>query len=297
MAFQTDAGADEPYIFPRHPAEGDRLDVQHYALCLTAGSNYLAPIGSPRRVLDCGSGTGQWAHDLCRQFPDALVAGVDLQPGRPDGPPNFRFVQADLLEGLPFAGAQFDFVHQRLLTTGVPLAAWDGVIAELVRVTRPGGWVELVEIDWGVEPAGPATRRLLGLSRRLGRSLGLDTEATIFRTLEQGLWRAGMVAVERRSLDLPIGEWGGRIGSLMATDLRAASTRMCDVFQLRYGLTAEACRELVSAVCREWDELESRTAVAFAFGRKPPTSLGEVEADAEVAGQRSGARRRHRQRP
>src|SRR5262245_31505645 len=173
MSIQTSAGDDEPYLFPRHPAEGDRLDVQHYALLLSAGSNYLAPIGTPRRVLDSGSGTGQWAHDLCREFPDAVVAGVDLQPGKPDGPPNFRFVQAALLDGLPFSDGQFDFVHQRLLALGVPLASWGGVIAELVRVTRPGGWIELVEMDWGVEPAGPASVRLVDLARRLGRSHGL----------------------------------------------------------------------------------------------------------------------------
>ena len=33
---------DERYIFPRHPSEMDRLDVQHYALQLTIDANYVA---------------------------------------------------------------------------------------------------------------------------------------------------------------------------------------------------------------------------------------------------------------
>ncbi|HZU16098.1 MAG TPA: hypothetical protein VFD01_05790 [Candidatus Dormibacteraeota bacterium] len=56
-------------------------------------------------------------------------------------------------------------MHQRLMAaSGIPLASWSGVVGELVRVTRPGGWVELVEVDPWLEPAGPASRRLFELA-------------------------------------------------------------------------------------------------------------------------------------
>src|SRR5215467_77642 len=129
------------YLLPRHPGEIDRLDIQHYALRETMGANFLAPVESPQRLLDVGCGTGQWGFEACHQFPEALVLGLDLVAGKPDRPARYHWVKANLLQGLPFVHDQFDFVHQRLLVTGVPLASWPQVVAEFARVTRPGGWV------------------------------------------------------------------------------------------------------------------------------------------------------------
>nr|BBH92214.1 hypothetical protein KTA_04130 [Thermogemmatispora argillosa] len=116
-----------------------------------------------------GSGIG--AVEMHALFPHALVVGGDVslaslpQPV----PPTCVFVRANVLEGLPFPDGQFTSTHQRLLVAAIPAHAWPGVVQELVRVTRPGGWIELVEASDVFQPAGPATRRLLdwfaGISR------------------------------------------------------------------------------------------------------------------------------------
>src|SRR5919108_5728363 len=93
---------DVPYIFPRHASEIDRLDLQHYALREALGANYLALIVKPARVLDVGCGTGQWAVELCQQFPDALVVGLDLHITKLQRAPNFCLLRSNLLQGLPF---------------------------------------------------------------------------------------------------------------------------------------------------------------------------------------------------
>src|SRR5262245_31486465 len=106
---------DVAYMLPRHPSEVDRLDVQHYALRAALRGNHLAPIQRPGLILDVGSGTGQWAYDLCAKFPGALAVGLDLVPSKLEGQPaNYRFVKANILRGLPFADDRFDFIHQRL---------------------------------------------------------------------------------------------------------------------------------------------------------------------------------------
>src|SRR5215467_3249923 len=105
------------YLFPRHPTEIDRLDIQHYALRRALGADYLAPISRVDRVLDVGAGNGRWGYDLCAEFPRAMVVGVDLVSGKPGPPAGYRFVRANLLHGLPFAEDAFDFVHQRLLAS------------------------------------------------------------------------------------------------------------------------------------------------------------------------------------
>jgi SAM-dependent methyltransferase len=92
-----DSGSGDPYFLPRGGAEVDRLDVQHYALGEALGSNRLAPLERPARILDVGCGTGQWAYELCAEFPGSLVFGFDLQRSKAPWPARFRFVQGNLL--------------------------------------------------------------------------------------------------------------------------------------------------------------------------------------------------------
>ena len=264
------ARRDASYIFPRHPNEVDRLDLQHFALREAAGANFLAPVWQPSLILDVGSGTGRWAADLCAEFPEAMVIALDLQPSKPHPLPNYRFVRSNVLDGLPFSTDTFDFVHQRLLGPGLPLKSWAAVLGDLVRVSRPNGWLELVEGRFDLEPAGAATARLFQLAWRLASSLGLDTTGITFDRLDDYLRRAGAVEVQKRTLEVPVGEWGGRVGSFIASDFRAAFTRLCEVFQARFDVSAEECRQLLQDAQREWETERSRWAVAFAVGHKPP---------------------------
>jgi SAM-dependent methyltransferase len=257
------------YLLPRHLEEIDRLDIQHYAMRETLRANYLAPIEDPDRVLDVGCGTGQWGFELCRRFASALVVGVDLVPGKPDSPPLYRFVKGNVLHALPFADDQFDFVHQRFLVTGLPLASWGAVVGELSRVTRPGGWVELVEGPWGGGRAGPAAQRLRDAALPLLASLGLDTNDVVHRSLDGYLRAAGLTNVVRQDVEVPIGRWGGAVGSLMVTNLRAGTTRICEVLQARGELSAEEAWELVQAAQVDWEDGRMAYPVAIAFGQKP----------------------------
>lgn len=260
---------DVAYVLPRHPNEVHRLDVQHYALREALGGNYVAPIQRPAVVLDVGAGTGQWAFDVCARFPESLVIGLDLEPGKPGAPANYRFVRGNLLQGLPFPSDRFDFVHQRLLMSGVPVKSWSAVVEDLVRVTRPGGWIELVEGANQPESAGPATERLAEMLNRLARSHGIDSTGIIFRSLDDYLVRAGVMDVKRHTLALPLGEWGGWVGSLMASDGRALYTRLADVFQARFGISAKECLDLILTAQQEWEEHHSTYSFAVAYGRRP----------------------------
>lgn len=263
------------YLFSRHPTEIDRLDVQHYALRRALGADFLAPIGDVDRVLDVGAGNGQWGYDICEEFPGAIVVGVDLVSGKPGQPAGYRFVRANLLHGLPFVDDSFDFVHQRLLaSSSIPVTVWPSLVRDLVRVTRPGGWVELVEVGPWLEPAGPATTRLFDLSYRLGRLLGLDMLGQVFRTMDDHLRSAGLVDVERREVSVPVGEWGGVVGSKMAANVRGLFTRLGDEFETRLGLPSGEFTELLRTLQDEQEQFRSSAPFAVGYGRKSAAPAG-----------------------
>ncbi len=197
------------------------------------------------------------------------MVGLDLLPGKPDPPSNYRFVRGNVLQGLPFADASFDFVHQRLLISGVPVRCWQDLVAELVRVAGPGGWIELDEAAPGVEPAGPATQRLHDMLRRLGREVGLDTTGIVAGSLDRYLTQAGAVDVETWRGTFPVGEWAGDVGSFLASDLRALFMRLSDVFQDRFGVPAIESLELIRAMQEEFEQQRGSIGSAVAFGRKP----------------------------
>nr|BBH93676.1 hypothetical protein KTA_18750 [Thermogemmatispora argillosa] len=264
---------EQPYLLPKDLGEVNRLDFQHYVLRAILRGNYLAPIEQPRRILDVGCGTGQWAFELARQFPHAEVIGLDLEQVKAtQPPPNYRFIQGDVLKGLPFENNSFDFVHQRLLVGAIPLAAWPGVVQELARVTSPGGWIELVELSTHISnliPSGPANQQLASLTGQLAALRGLDSEGIVMRSLDRYLEQAGLVNVQRHPIKVPLGEWGGRIGALLALDFREVWKAISAPLAARFQIPESEILQLIDRACQEWDELHSCCYFTVAYGQKP----------------------------
>src|SRR5512146_2838198 len=220
--------ADLPYPLPKDMDEVNRLDFQHFLLRAGLRGNYAAPIQQPTDILDVGCGSGRWAMEMAAQFPNARVVGLDLVPPPDEGkslghgldtrPSNYLFAVGNILEGLPFPDASFDFVHQRLLITAIPRDRWPGVIAELARVTRPGGWVELAECG-APERGGAGLMGMWGSWIAFLQRRGVDF--TLGHNIGQMLSAGGFTNVRQRQLNFPMGDWGGRIGRASATDCLA----------------------------------------------------------------------------
>src|ERR1051325_4347010 len=96
------------------------------------------------RILDAGCGTGEGSSRLAEMFPRARVLGVDilddhlaLARERYAGlGPRLTFEHQSIFE-LPAPDGTYDFTVCRHVIHSIPHP--DRVIAELVRVTRPGG--------------------------------------------------------------------------------------------------------------------------------------------------------------
>lgn len=215
-----------PYALPKDDQEVNRLDFQHYLLRLALRGNYAAPINNPHDILDVGCGSGRWPLEMAQLFPTANVIGVDLVPPPVDGDPthyagpaNYVFVTGNVLEGLPFGDRSFDFAHQRLLISALPASNWPAVVQELIRVTRRGGWVELVEGDIKAAQGGPALNQIgAWIYEAVGRR-GIDVN--MCRQIGVMLQRAEMANVMQREIRLPLGRQFGRVGAMMETNFLA----------------------------------------------------------------------------
>jgi ubiquinone/menaquinone biosynthesis C-methylase UbiE len=114
---------------------------------------YALPVEA--RILDAGCGTGEGASRLAELFPKGSVLGVDiiehhLELARSryvSLAPRLTFENQSIYE-LRAADRSFDLVVCRHVLHSIPYP--EQVIAELVRVTRPGGYLHLIPEDYGM---------------------------------------------------------------------------------------------------------------------------------------------------
>ena len=212
-------------MLPKDEQEIQRLDMQHHILKKVLKANYLAPLQKSRvsTILEVGSGTGIWMKEIAEEIPTTRVDGFDLDEPIIQLNSHCSWTRGNLLDGLPYEENSFDFVHQRLLVLGVPRAHWPQVIRELVRVTRPGGWIELVECDLRFSPSGTYTRDFISWLVQASQQRGLDISIGI--QTKSLLEAAGLVSVEEQKEDIPLGDWGGHVGTLLLRDFSAAAEK------------------------------------------------------------------------
>ncbi|HKH23195.1 MAG TPA: class I SAM-dependent methyltransferase [Solirubrobacterales bacterium] len=138
-----------------------------YLAALAAGLLHVHP--EPERALDLGTGHGEAALLVAREFPRARVRGVDFSEEMirrararigldPEGRVAFKVADA---ANLPFEDESFDLVTQ----LNVP-----PFFAEIGRVLRPGGHA-LIAASWGAQTPFYTPESVL---RRGFRRVGLE---------------------------------------------------------------------------------------------------------------------------
>ncbi|KAK2008971.1 methyltransferase domain-containing protein [Colletotrichum eremochloae] len=199
------------YLMPNDEPEQEREDMKH-AMCVNVmdGKLHCAPIKSPQKIIDIGTGTGIWAMDMGDEFPEAEVVGIDLSPIQPTWvPPNVRFIVDDAEAEWLWPANSVDFVHARHMCMAIK--DWPRMLSQAHRSLRPGGWVELQELrfhlqcDDGTVPPGYGYGRFVDLCMEGFRSFGIDPLG-MERNAER-LRASGFERVEEKVWKVPIGTW------------------------------------------------------------------------------------------
>lgn len=199
---------------------------------------HLAP---GQRVLDAGCGPGVDTVPLARQVGaagrvyaldfDAAMLDQARQAAAAAGVAHIEHLLASA-RAIPLADAAVDGCRAERLLQVLPEAAGAEVVAELVRVTRPGGRLVIVDAEWGSASVDFSDN---ALERRLMDHFARRMRPNGFAGRQAARWLRAQpvaeVAVELlphqppRLDDTPFGDWltGSAVGAGCITPAQAAA--------------------------------------------------------------------------
>ncbi|KAJ3125024.1 hypothetical protein HK100_011024 [Physocladia obscura] len=251
------------YVFPSDEIEQDRIELIHYLLRHVFKSDIICPsvrnlMDSAKhclKVLDVGCAKGFWLDSVQKVYPKAEYHGVDIAEKLINGehaPQRAEIVFGNILDRLPYSDNSFDFVHQRLLMMGIPKHYFPACISELIRVTKPGGYVELIETDIILGNMGPIMEKYTKLCHEaMTIRAGVDGYAAT--NLPFYVKVQGKAAAHRgvRSVRIPL-NWNGPIGKMAADGMVETLMAMMDWLHLVLSISRKEYQELVDQCVQEW---------------------------------------------
>ncbi|KAH7348593.1 S-adenosyl-L-methionine-dependent methyltransferase [Rhexocercosporidium sp. MPI-PUGE-AT-0058] len=201
---QIDFGSDEQEIH--------RLTIQHEVTKSAYPSLILAPIDLTQpglKILDSATADGLWLRDIQSLVatPHSLI-GTDINPNVfPSAPTqNITFQVQDITKPWPadLAG-EFSLVHSRNGLAGCGAFPVEEAVKNLVGLVKPGGWIQIEEMDFQkVKHLPGAIRELADLLDVMFAAVGAHWGYA--DEMEKWLKDAGLVDVEVRVIGVPYGK-------------------------------------------------------------------------------------------
>ncbi|KAK0621562.1 S-adenosyl-L-methionine-dependent methyltransferase [Bombardia bombarda] len=269
------------YPIPNDDDEYKRESLRHTMLKeLISGKLYLAPIGeNPQKIIDLGTGFGEWAMEMGETFPSARVTGVDLSPIQPVWiPPNVEFLVDDIEDDWVHDN-DYDFMHLRFV--GVTIKDNPKLYSTIFQNLKPGGWVECQEIlpkpycdDNTLPPNYPVSKFYDLLTDILYKKY--QFEIAYVKKLPEVMRQIGFVNVQWKIFHLPVGEWAKdghlrMIGGYFREVIMDFVTAMAARPFVEAGVEKTEIDDLVAAcrVAMGNRKIHAYIPVHFVWGQKP----------------------------
>jgi SAM-dependent methyltransferase len=265
-------------------------------------SHTTVPLENPRRILDIGCGTGDWAEDMGVAYPNAEVIGTDIAPLQPTSVPRNVFFEIDDAEwegGWNWTES-FDFVHIRSMKGA--FKDWTKIYQESYTHLEPGGWIEVLDFDDHVALLDYFKEEPIILNWFNAILEATANAPTNFDAshLEPALLEAqGFMNVTIETYDIPMGAWGSskeeKNSAMVFLELQANAVEALCLRTLHewggwdFERIDQLCQEVVQTMKRM--AKNPRTAEGCFFrvkvlkGRKP---LNEPYTTTQFAGKQHG---------
>lgn len=189
--------------------EQERIIASVFGGLLPEHADQAAFVDPFQRVLDFACGSGGWAIHMAQTYPHLQIIGTDLdanmidyatslaQAGRLE---NASFAVMDTLIPLDFPDHCFDLVNANVFSSSVASNLWCPILTELYRVTRPGGFIRLMETEDLGLTTSPAFERMTALFLRSLQLVGFSPGLS--RRLPSLLQHVGFQQMKERAFVL-----------------------------------------------------------------------------------------------
>jgi len=182
-------------------------------------------------------------------------------------PENCKFKLRDVKD----QEGEFDLVHQRLGAFRTQILEWTPHFAELGRLTRAGGWIQLAESNGMIIRAGVESLKVNRWVEKAALSSGLNPMQLV-ESLMPFILGAGLINVECYEYGIPVGDWAGRRGRVAMqsylTMVESLREEIIDIHRLEAGIFEETIANLKQEFIAENAELVMKVICA----QKPPYS-------------------------
>lgn len=141
-------------------------------------------------ALDIGCGPGEWVLSLAQRFPGVEVTGIDSSQdaiafarhlAEVRKLASVQFHVMDARAPLAFPDASFDLIQARWVIGFIPAATWPRLLAECLRLLKPGGYMVGIEADNLGTTTSPSLNQLFRLLmqalHQMGHSFGETSES------------------------------------------------------------------------------------------------------------------------
>ncbi|GBB93088.1 hypothetical protein RclHR1_21020002 [Rhizophagus clarus] len=251
-------------------------DTSHDLVTTLWECDFLTPIKEflergNARVLDVATGRGTWVLECAEKYPWSNFTGVDASLNFPSvaniNLMNATFLQSDVLDRLLFDDNTFDFVHIRCITLIFTDQQWENkVLKELIRVCKPGGWIELVVSDHaGYINQGPTHAHLCETAGIFFSGHDLVTIAG--ENIAYYLKKEGQVTEINEEIRI-VPYYGSRLGRAFADHLIKFIHAYKDLLATYMGFDDQGWEDNVKLIKRELSEYRTESIMRRVYCKK-----------------------------
>jgi len=224
----------------------DRLQIQHGYVMVLVGGHIIAPMeiklksGRNCKFLDIGCGRGNWCMEVANKYPNVTVLGIDIVSIFPEAglPENCSFEIVDASKWpMPFDDNTYDLINIHSFGLVLQTTQYDAFFSEIMRLLKPGGYLQWIEFDMENWRCGPTITELwLGFRKMMELR---NLEPYLARKYEKMAKKCGFVNIKHTFVSLPKGEWAGPLGETSIKVMREAFTSLAVMYCSVYGWRVE----------------------------------------------------------
>ncbi|KAL3489428.1 S-adenosyl-L-methionine-dependent methyltransferase [Aspergillus germanicus] len=237
---------NDTYFMPNDEAEQTRLNITHQiCLILFDGKLTNVPLAKKNpRVLDIGTGPGDWAIEMSAEYPGATIIATDIGVfdsglGSTIELPNVSFQLDDARDEWTYH-EPFDLIHIRGLAGAV--SDWCSLYKQAFRHLGPGGYIEISDADPAADsvsfPGSGDSYLNIFASAMRSAAEATGHPRDLCHLLPSVLSAAGFTDIRVKERTIPIGLW--------PTDAREKTLGKMGLIALLEGVEAYSLRQLTA---------------------------------------------------